>query len=124
MILSPVDTEEGTELLLGIKEAPLARRAAVRTILDEVKKDAPIVERNVLINTGVVGIGVAGGVSANSLLRAEVQSSGAAREIPVFVPSLSLSTDNAAMIAAAGLRRLRGGHVSDLTFNADAALSL
>ena len=73
---------------------------------------------------GARSIGVAGGVSANSLLRAEVQSSGAAREIPVFVPSLSLSTDNAAMIAAAGLRRLRGGHVSALDFNADAALPL
>ena len=47
-------------------------------------------------------IGVAGGVSANSRLRAELQMHGERREIPTFLPSLQLSTDNAAMIAAAG----------------------
>src|SRR6266705_2965063 len=46
-------------------------------------------------------VGVAGGVSANSRLRAELQSRGGRREVPTFLPSLSLSTDNAAMIAAA-----------------------
>ena len=50
-------------------------------------------------------IGVAGGVSANSRLRAELELRGRLREMPTFVPSLQLSTDNAAMIAAAGLRR-------------------
>ncbi len=34
---------------------------------------------------------------------------GEARELPVFIPGLALSTDNAAMIAAAGLRRFRAG---------------
>jgi tRNA A37 threonylcarbamoyltransferase TsaD len=42
----------------------------------------------------------------------------------VFVPSLGLSTDNAAMIAAAGLRRLRAGERSDWTLNADASMTL
>ena len=37
---------------------------------------------------------------------------GDAREMPTFVPSLALSTDNAAMIAAAGLRKFRAGHPS------------
>ena len=69
-------------------------------------------------------VGVAGGVSANSRLRADIQARGAARELPTFVPSLQLSTDNAAMIAAAGLRRLRGGAATPLDFNADAALAL
>src|SRR5262249_55770143 len=50
-------------------------------------------------------VGIAGGVSANSRLRAELQARGAAREMPTFLPSLQLSTDNAAMIAAAGLRK-------------------
>ena len=31
------------------------------------------------------------------------------REMPTFLPSLALSTDNAAMIAAAGLRKFRAG---------------
>ncbi len=44
--------------------------------------------------------------------------------IPVFVPALSLSTDNAAMIAAAGLRRLERGESSDLRFNAQATMAI
>src|SRR4249920_3646999 len=54
-------------------------------------------------------IGVAGGVSANSRLRADFTFHGEQREMPTFLPSLALSTDNAAMIAAAGLRRMRAG---------------
>src|SRR5438552_382863 len=69
-------------------------------------------------------IGIAGGVSANSRLRAELDARGARREIPTFVPSLKLSTDNAAMIAAAGLRQFRAGATASLDLNADAALAL
>jgi N6-L-threonylcarbamoyladenine synthase len=69
-------------------------------------------------------IGVAGGVSANSRLRAELKARGEAREMPTFVPSLPLSTDNAAMIAAAGLRKFRAGLTSPLDLNADPALAL
>ena len=69
-------------------------------------------------------IGVAGGVSANSRLRADLKAHGDAREMPTFVPSLQLSTDNAAMIAAAGLRKFRAGITSSLDINADAALTL
>src|SRR5262245_34492509 len=73
---------------------------------------------------GARSVGIAGGVSANSRLRAELEARGAAREIPTYLPSLQLSTDNAAMIAAAGLRRLRAGHVAPVDLNADAALPL
>ncbi len=69
-------------------------------------------------------IGVAGGVSANSRLRAELEERGRRREIPTFLPSLALSTDNAAMIAAAGLRRFRAGVIASLDINADASLTL
>ncbi|MGE3177074.1 MAG: tRNA (adenosine(37)-N6)-threonylcarbamoyltransferase complex transferase subunit TsaD, partial [Vicinamibacterales bacterium] len=58
---------------------------------------------------GARSVGVAGGVSANSRLRADLAAYGEPREIPTFVPSLALSTDNAAMIAAAGLRKFRAG---------------
>jgi len=76
---------------------------------------------------GAKSIGVAGGVSANSRLRVELKTHGDAREMPTFVPSLKLSTDNAAMIAAAGLRKFRGGtsaSAAALDLNADAALAL
>lgn len=69
-------------------------------------------------------VGIAGGVSANSRLRAELKARGEGREIPTFLPSLQLSTDNAAMIAAAGLRKFRAGGRSPLDINADAALAL
>jgi len=73
---------------------------------------------------GARSVGIAGGVSANSRLRAELQERGEKRELPTFLPSLALSTDNAAMIAAAGLRKLRAGITSPLDINADAALAL
>ena len=72
----------------------------------------------------VASIGVAGGVSANSRLRADMQEHGRLREMPIFLPSLQLSTDNAAMIAAAGLRKFRAGITTALDLNADAALTL
>lgn len=69
-------------------------------------------------------IGIAGGVSANSRLRAELEEHGRLREIPTFLPSLKLSTDNAAMIAAAGLRKFRAGITAPSDLNADASLAL
>jgi N6-L-threonylcarbamoyladenine synthase len=73
---------------------------------------------------GARSVGVAGGVSANSRLRATLVERGEKRELPTFLPSLALSTDNAAMIAAAGLRRFREGIVAPADLNADAALAL
>jgi N6-L-threonylcarbamoyladenine synthase len=69
-------------------------------------------------------VGIAGGVSANSRLRAEAEARGQRHGLPVFVPPLALSTDNAAMIAAAGLRRFRAGTTADWAFNAEASLPL
>jgi N6-L-threonylcarbamoyladenine synthase len=69
-------------------------------------------------------VGIAGGVSANSRLRADAQVRGSAGELPVFVPDVALSTDNAAMIAAAGLRRFRAGFDTHTNINAEASLAL
>ena len=73
---------------------------------------------------GAKSIGVAGGVSANSRLRADLTHHGEEREMPTFLPSLALSTDNAAMIAAAGLRKFRAGILAPAGLNADPALVL
>lgn len=73
---------------------------------------------------GAASLGVAGGVSANSRLRHDVLARGEAAGLPVFIPSLALSTDNAAMIAAAGLRRFAQGVSAGDDLNADASLAL
>jgi N6-L-threonylcarbamoyladenine synthase len=69
-------------------------------------------------------VGIAGGVSANSRLRHDAAVRGDRVGLPVFLPSLALSTDNAAMIAAAGLRRLRAGVTAGWDLNADAGLRI
>ncbi len=73
---------------------------------------------------GADSIGIAGGVSANTRLRADAQARGLAANMPVFLPSLALATDNAAMIGAAGLRNLRAGVTATLDLNAQAALEI
>ncbi|HKW01454.1 MAG TPA: tRNA (adenosine(37)-N6)-threonylcarbamoyltransferase complex transferase subunit TsaD [Vicinamibacterales bacterium] len=73
---------------------------------------------------GARSIGIAGGVSANSRLRHDALARGERDGLPVFVPSIKLSTDNAAMIAAAALRKLERGESSSLDFNAEASLAI
>jgi N6-L-threonylcarbamoyladenine synthase len=69
-------------------------------------------------------VGIAGGVSANSRLRRDAATRGQHAGLPVFVPSLALSTDNAAMIAASGLRQYRAGITAGWDLNADASLRI
>jgi N6-L-threonylcarbamoyladenine synthase len=69
-------------------------------------------------------VGIAGGVSANSRLRRDATARGAELDLPVYLPTLALSTDNAAMIAAAGLRRFHQGVRAGWDLNADASLKL
>jgi N6-L-threonylcarbamoyladenine synthase len=73
---------------------------------------------------GARSVGIAGGVSANSRLRADAAARGVRQGLPVLIPRIALSTDNAAMIAAAGLRRLARGERSPLDFNAQAAMAM
>jgi tRNA N6-adenosine threonylcarbamoyltransferase len=73
---------------------------------------------------GARSIGIVGGVSANSGLRREAAARGRQAGLSVFVPRLALSTDNAAMIAAAGLRRFRDGVTAPWDLNADASLAM
>jgi N6-L-threonylcarbamoyladenine synthase len=73
---------------------------------------------------GARSIGLAGGVSANSRLRRDAAARGMRLGIPVYVPSLKLSTDNAAMIAAAGLRALEADVTAGWDLNADASLAI
>jgi N6-L-threonylcarbamoyladenine synthase len=69
-------------------------------------------------------IAVAGGVAANSALRKMMTEAAAAYNISVYFPAMRYCTDNAAMIARAGLERLKRGERSSLELNAYAALKL
>jgi N6-L-threonylcarbamoyladenine synthase len=64
---------------------------------------------------------VAGGVSANKALREAFRSQ---TEFRVHIPHISLCTDNAAMIAAAGYRHFVAGETSTLDFDVQANWSL
>ncbi len=65
--------------------------------------------RRALQATGLARLVVAGGVGANRRLRARLTDLG----VPVYYPALQFCTDNGAMIAYAGLQRLRAGQVED-----------
>jgi N6-L-threonylcarbamoyladenine synthase len=65
----------------------------------------------------VATVSVTGGVSANGRLRSIFKSTCRERGLKVFFPDLSLCTDNAAMIAAAGYARMLLGERSDLRLN-------
>ena len=67
---------------------------------------------------------VAGGVACNTALREAANAIGKRLSIPVYFPSKHLSTDNAAMIAAAGYFHLERGETSDLRMTADVSLRL
>ena len=87
-----------TALLRGIERAALERRP-----------------RSLLLT---------GGVAANTLLRAEAARTAQALGLPLFVPPVFLSTDNAAMIGAAGFVSFRKGLRLGWDANAFAQLAL
>jgi len=66
---------------------------------------------------------VAGGVAANRRLREAMQERGRVEEVEAIFPSLSLCTDNAAMVAALARRYLMAGRDDRADLDADASLS-
>ena len=73
---------------------------------------------------GVKRILVTGGVAANRELRARFNAEGTKRGLRIAFPTLALSTDNAAMIAAAAWPRFVSGEFADHTLSGDPRLAL
>ena len=67
---------------------------------------------------------VSGGVAANRELRHRFEALGRELAVPALFPSIKLSTDNAAMIAAAGYLKYKRGETAGLDLNADVELRL
>ena len=91
-------------------------QAAVADVLAEKTRRA-LVEAKAR-HAGCTALAVAGGVAANQLLRARLESVAMAAGVGFVAPPLRLCTDNAAMIAWAGLERLRLGLSDDMTLSA------
>src|SRR5690349_2611275 len=72
----------------------------------------------------VATVFVTGGVAANQELRETFERDGAMEGLPVFFPSRPLSTDNAAMIAAAAYPKWLAKDFANLDFSAEAGLAL
>ncbi|MFZ5996582.1 MAG: tRNA (adenosine(37)-N6)-threonylcarbamoyltransferase complex transferase subunit TsaD [Nitrospirota bacterium] len=77
-----------------------------------------------IVKKGIRRITLSGGVSANSALRRRMQEMAEERGVELFLPSLSLCTDNAAMIAAAGYHHFIKGDIAGLDLNPKAYLPL
>jgi len=70
--------------------------------------------------TGLTALVVSGGVSANRLLRERLSAAALGVGARVYYPRIEFSTDNAAMIAVAGLKRLEAGQRDSLAIQARA----
>lgn len=73
--------------------------------------------------TGRTTFAVAGGVAANSRIRAELTALCARKNVRLCLPPLSLCGDNAAMIGAQGYYEFLAGNVADQSLNAFATKS-
>lgn len=89
-----------------------------RTVIDELLRRAAASAETIGARTMIVS----GGVASNAGLRAAARN--ARLPYPIFFPTPGLSTDNAAMIAAAAFLKLRQGRFDDFALRAQAGLSL
>ena len=77
-----------------------------------------------LEETGYKKIAVAGGVAANSRIRADIQKAAKNLGAEVYMPPLSLCGDNGAMIGAQAYYEYLAGNVADMSLNAYATKSI
>jgi len=75
-------------------------------------------------SSGAATLFVTGGVAANQELRQTFEREGARQGLPVFFPSRPLSTDNAAMIAAAAYPKFLAKDFASMDFSAEAGMVL
>ncbi len=90
--------------------------AVVGCLTENLKKAAEI--------TGQKKIVVAGGVSANSVLRRELEKLCRKNKLELYMPELSLCGDNAAMVGSQSFYEYKAGHIAKENLNAIASLGI
>ncbi len=94
-------------------------KANIAYAFQEAVVDTLIIKcKRALKQTGMKRLVIAGGVSANTMLRAEMKVLMQDLKGEVFYPSLAYCTDNGAMIAYAGMQRLKAGETLALSSQA------
>ncbi len=86
--------------------AASVQKAVVDSLLDKYEKALKKTKLNI--------IAIAGGVSANSLLRERFVALGKKYNCKVFIPKFTYTTDNAAMVASAGMFKLKNNDFATL----------
>jgi N6-L-threonylcarbamoyladenine synthase len=94
------------------------RADIARAFMDAVIDTLFIKCRRAIRQTGLKHLVTAGGVSANRQLRSRLEALGEQEKAEVFYPRPAFCTDNGAMIAYAGYRRLVAGQTEPLAFTA------
>ncbi|MCZ2443516.1 MAG: tRNA (adenosine(37)-N6)-threonylcarbamoyltransferase complex transferase subunit TsaD [Flavobacteriales bacterium] len=77
-----------------------------------------------VMQTGINQVALAGGVSANSVLRETLKAHADKHHWHLFIPKLEYCTDNAAMVAMAGYMRYKEGLFSSLNLFARARIPI
>ena len=105
MSFSGLKTAVLTAVQKGCHEPAAIARAFEEAVTDTLVEKT----RRAIEATGAPALVVAGGVAANRPLRAGLRAMAEANGVPAFFPRPAFCTDNGAMIALAGLRRLQAG---------------
>jgi N6-L-threonylcarbamoyladenine synthase len=106
--------------LEGRELTPQLRADVARGVQEAIVETLVSKSLRALEYTGLSVLVVSGGVSANRLLRERLSEAAGNIGTRVYYPRIEFSTDNAAMIALAGLKRLEAGQHDDLAIQARA----
>ena len=112
-----------TAVLHAVRAADLSeqRRADIaRAVEEAITGTLTAKALRALEYTGLTTLVVSGGVGANRALRAQLSAAAQTRGARVYYPRIEFCTDNAAMIAVAGLARLQAGQHAGLAIEARA----
>ena len=116
-VLNQLHNAKQRDLDVNVEDLCASLRHTVASVLTE-KTMAAVHE------TGLHTVVLAGGVSANSELRRQMQAACDKAQCALYMPPLSLCGDNAAMIGAQGYYEYLAGNLADLSLNAAATAGI